>query len=155
MPGDADSVDGANGKTTASTTHTFTTSAVSSDTLPITSSYHDNIYQIILYQSPYEIHGTDAGVTNPDEATPVLTVKYKGVEVATIAVPQSNTQGANDKGYNLYFFGCFVPQSNTCGGGYIDHGGSGYYDPFDSSDFVTGALVVGDAGLCSATRKLE
>ena len=67
---------------------------------------------------------------------------------------------------DFYFFGCFVPQSNTCGGGYINQGGSGYYKhwnptslPFSTSDlvtdFVTGALVLGDARLCSATRKLE
>ena len=121
------------------------------DVSPITSSYHDNIYQIILYQSPYEIHGTDAGVTNPDEATPVLTVKYKGVQVATIAVPPEE----NVRRLKFYFFGCFVPQSNTCGGGYINQGGKGYYDIFSTSDFVAGALVLGDAGLCSASRKLE
>ena len=76
--------------------------------------------------------------------------------------------GANNK--NAYFFGCFVPQSNTCGHGYINQGGSGFYDTFIAGatrttmgstdvpdDPVTGGggLVLGNAGLCSATRILE
>ena len=74
-------------------------------------------------------------------------------------------QGTNTGDLNAYFFGCFVPQPDSCGGGYINTGKSGYYataiagakkadgSPY-GDDVVTGTLVLGDTGLCSATRKL-
>ena len=118
------------------------------------SSYQDYTYQIILHYNPDFEESSNANI-NPDTAHPVLQVFYNGAVVQTIDVPQGST---NHNQKSAYFFGCFIPFN---GGGYfINPSTSGYYDTsmLDAelgtvpagNDAVSGSLILGSAGLCTA-----